>query len=345
MRLSSREYQHRVAPNLFAKGDVDVARFLAFVARLDPRVRLTTDSIRSSEFTRELLDTAGRAFGARGLKLRIRKYRDRLTCTFKAIALDRYVVRRARIMPAPAFRSKAVVKFEEGIYALHSAFSKQSTIPLPLGWQFARVSDWGRIFPGALEVSPRDEPLAVIAQRVIRRTHKMILEFVDIEAEAMLELGFLPGSEAPETADFSWKYRRKKGPFSPEAVVLMRQFSQALNQSEWADLDVHVRKALADAGASWSSQFAEIFSKAPAGAHAPLSESQIEDEENDLDDEDDQEEGSEPLPSDASVATGDGSVPTAPITEPGGFSDSEEPSEPDAETAAASPMKAGRTAK
>jgi hypothetical protein len=310
MFLSSREYQHRLAPRLFPKGDTDVSRFLAFAAGLDPRVRLTADSLRRSDFTRELLDTRDRTFGGRGLKLRLRKYSDRLTCTFKAIGLDRYAVRKARVRAADPFRSKAATKFEEGIYALHSAFSKQTTIPLPLGWQFGCVSDWARLFPSALEVVPAHaEPLVVTSQIVIRRTHKMILDFGETQAEAMLELGFSPASEIPETADFSWKYRHKKERFTPNAVTLMRRFSQALNQCTWADPDVHLRKALLDAGASSSSHFAERFVKPPARSeedNAVVATAQYS-------------------PTSTSTTTMDSVLPEAPVTEPEVFTSSAPP--------------------
>jgi hypothetical protein len=293
---------------------------LAFVAALHPRVRLSAESIRRSDFTRELLDTGNRSFAARGLKLRVRRHASRLMCTFKAIALDRYVVRRSRVAPAPAFRSKAVTKFEEGIYALHSAFSKQATVPMPLGWQFSHVSDWGRVFPGALEVSRPDEPLVIISKRAIRRTHKMVLEFEDISAEAMLELGFVPGSASPETADFSWKYRRKKGPFAPTTVLLMRRFSQALNQSSWADWDVHLRKALSDAGASWSSPLVDSALKSPGGTqllHAELRE-EPEEEEEEEDNDDSEESDADTSTADTAVVP-DAAIPDAAITEPDGF--------------------------
>jgi hypothetical protein len=259
MRLSSREYQHRLSPNLFANGNADVSRFLEFVSGLHPRVRLAAGATESTSFTRELLDTDEGSFSSRGLKLRLRKYQSRWMACYKAVALDRYLVKRARVETAPEYALDAVTKFEEGIYALHSAFSTQTSVPVPVGWGFERVADWSRIFPGAREIAPDDKPLHVTARRVIQKTHKVQLDFEGFVADAMLEVGFEPGSLVPETADFSWKYRRKKGRFLTGPISLMRAFSQALNQSTWADPDVHLRKALTDAGATWSSEVLEGF--------------------------------------------------------------------------------------
>jgi hypothetical protein len=124
----------------------------------------------------------------------------------------------------------------------------------------------------------------------------MILDFGDTVAEAMLEIGFLPGAQIPETADFSWKLRRKKGRFPPTAVALMRRFSQALNRSSWADLNIHLRKALVDAGASWASPLVEGLNRSSASAHS----------------------ASVAVPAREAEALGDLPVPEAATTEPGG---------------------------
>jgi hypothetical protein len=207
------------------------------------RVRLRTNGMRYTSFARELHDTEGRAFRGHGLKLRTRAYEDRVSCTYKAVGLGRYAVVGAAIDST----QKAKVKFEEGIYSFHSAFSKQATVAEPPGTTFLTVGDWARLFPAAAEIAPSSEPLWVTARSEVRRIHKLVLDFAGTRAEAMLEICHSNDAETPNKVEFSWKYRAKRERFEPSAVALMRMFAQALNQSMWADPSVHLNKALSDA--------------------------------------------------------------------------------------------------
>jgi hypothetical protein len=268
MHLHSREYQHRLKPESFADIHVAVQDFLKWLGSVHPKVHVNTRKLKYSSFTRDLLDTPSGAFTAKGLKLRVRRYDTKIACCYKAVALDRYVAKAADVEASAQYAADAVTKYEEGIYALHSAFSKQTTLSIAPGWRFDHVSDWISIFPGAGAISSGTEPLTVTNRVHTHRFHKIVLEFANEPVEAMLEIGFAPDSTTPQSADFSWKYRRTHGKFLPEFVSLMREFSKTLNNSDWADLSVHLKKALVNAGASWSAEFFQGMSQRAAGSSA-----------------------------------------------------------------------------
>lgn len=240
MHVSSREYQVRLRKELFGRGERD-SEFLDYLAGLDKRVRLRTEPLRRSSFVRELLDTAGRTFGASSLRLRTRSYADRVKATYKAIGPDRYVVARAAI---ESMHPSAKVKLEEGIYAFHSEFSKQATVTETVGTRFRTVGDWARIFPSASQVAPESEPLVITARADVLRSHKLELDFGSTTTEAMLEVYHSNDPGTPDKVEFSWKCRSKCERFQPEPLELMRAFHRRLNQSRWADPSAHRDKAM-----------------------------------------------------------------------------------------------------
>ena len=242
--VESREYQVRLDPELFVRGDADVFQFLTYAARADPWVRLSTKKLRHTTFARELLDTEDRDFASHGFKLRVRTFAEHLACTFKLVDLDRYVVSAAEISSTD---ENARRKFEEGIYAFHTGFSKQVTSRQPLGTKFSRVADWGRVFPDAFRIAHPDQKLVAHVHGDVQRIHRLRLQFADVRVAAMLELCYADLAGTPIKVDFSWKYRQKRERYDPRVSRQMRAFMQGLNQSSWAVPREHLEKARTDA--------------------------------------------------------------------------------------------------
>jgi hypothetical protein len=257
VQVDSREYQSRLRADRFHQGEQSIRAFVAFLGTIDMGTKPIVGEHRRVVFERCLLDTENEAFGRAGIKIRTRVYQDRMSCTFKAIDADRYVVAEA---PVESVDRKAKTKLEEGIYAFHSTYSRQTTSRQPLGTKFPRVADWALLFPGAARIARLGSRLVPTSKRtIVTRVGNLALDFAGHRVEASLEIGRLDGSEgasgsgadssdAPiEKIEFSWKDRHSKERYRPEVARHMRRFMQALNLSDWVDLDIHLDKARSDA--------------------------------------------------------------------------------------------------
>jgi hypothetical protein len=244
--VDSREYQSRLRVERFQRGERDLRELFAFLGALDPEVHLVAGAPRRVVFERKLFDTDARDFAAAGMKLRTRTYADRTSCTFKAISTDRYV---AAAAPVESVDLEARTKLEEGLYAFHSTFSRQTTSRQPLGTTFARVADWARLFPGAAKFARLGARLVPASERtVVTRIAELELDFVGRRVEASIEIGRRETQEgAIEKAELSWKDRHPRERFHGELSKRMRRFMQRLNASEWVDLEAHLEKARIDA--------------------------------------------------------------------------------------------------
>jgi len=246
VQVDSREYQSRLRADRFQAGEQSIASFVAFLGSIDPTVTPVVGEHRRVVFERGLFDTEDEAFGRAGIKIRTRIYPDRVSCTFKAIDADRYVVAEA---PVESVDRKAKTKLEEGIYAFHATFSRQTTSRQPLGTTFPRVADWALLFPGAARIARLGARLLPTSKRtIVTRVGNLALDFAGHPVEASLEIGRLETLDGPiEKIEFSWKDRHSKERYQPEVARHMRRYMQALNLSEWVDLDIHLDKARSDA--------------------------------------------------------------------------------------------------
>jgi hypothetical protein len=244
--VDSREYQSRLRVERFRRGERDVRELVSFLDTLDPEVRLVEGERRRVVFERKLFDTEARDFATAGLKLRTRTYGDRTSCTFKAVHTDRYVAAGAHV---ESIDVDARTKFEEGLYAFHSSFSKQTTTQQPLGATFARVADWARLFPGAIRYARLGARLAIAAPRtIVTRVCDLELDFVGKRVDASIEIGRIETQDGEiAKVELSWKDRHPRERYSGDLSKRMRHFMQAINASEWVDLDAHLEKARADA--------------------------------------------------------------------------------------------------
>ena len=258
MQVDSREYQSRLRADRFADGERSIESFLEFLATVDPDVQPFTGAHRRVVFERQLFDTEDGAFARAGIKIRTRRYADRVSCTFKAIDPDRYVVAEA---PVESVDRKAKTKLEEGIYAFHSTYSRQTTSRQPLGSEFPRVVDWAQVFPGAARFARLGARLVPTSKRtVVTRVGNLELDFAGHRVEASLEVGRVGSVEGEiEKIEFSWKDREKRERYRSENAKSMRRFMQALNHSDWVDSSIHLEKARTDA----RSELRRLASQAP----------------------------------------------------------------------------------
>jgi hypothetical protein len=266
VRIGSREYQARLQPDRFVPGETDLGGFLRFLGRLDPAVRIDDREAEAIWFTRELWDTPHRQFHAQGYKLRTRAHAGFVACTFKAIGLDRYTIANA---PVHSGDETAKEKFEEGIYAFHASFSKQTTTKQPLPLRLIAVKDWARMFPGALEIASWHDPLYCVGRARVERVRGLRLDFAGTTVNGMLEIHYSPSADVPEKVEFSWKHRSKRERYAPEVARSMRSFLQALNHSDWGDTSAHLKKALADGAGHGRSPLGAETGREPAADESP----------------------------------------------------------------------------
>jgi hypothetical protein len=201
------------------------------------------------QFEEFFFDTAGHDFAAQQIRLRVRVFSDRIICTHKAIARDRYCLKTMRV---DCSAKDATTKFEEDIYGYHSMFAWEMACSQPLQKSFATVGDWAELYEGTEDVCARDRPLLAAPSRFFYQVAKIEIHFdgykdnKNYKAPATLELKYDDsGRKKLLAVEFAWKHIEPGEDFAPSHVRRMRQFFAALYRSPWADTSSDLAKCQA----------------------------------------------------------------------------------------------------
>ncbi|OAI50196.1 hypothetical protein AYO44_05865 [Planctomycetaceae bacterium SCGC AG-212-F19] len=249
MKLDSREYQCQLDRLRFPDRRTGIQAFFAFVRDFDPHVTLHTNKRKDTEFEEYFFDTAGGDIAEHQVHLRVRVFLDHISCTHKAIARDRYCLKKMRV---GCSAKDATIKLEEDIYGYHSMFAWEMTCNQPLGKRFATVGDWAKLFAGTEDVCPTDMPLVAGSSRFFYQVAQIEIHFDEHKknkkhkAPATLELKYDDaGHQKLLAVEFAWKHIESAEEFAANQVRRMRQFFAALYRSPWADASSDLAKCQA----------------------------------------------------------------------------------------------------
>lgn len=249
MKLDSREFQCQLDGLRFPDRPAGIQAFFSFVKDFDPHVSLRTNKRKDLQFEEFFFDTAGGDFAAQQIHLRMRVYSDRITCTHKASARDRYWLKKTRV---GCSAKDATTKLEEDIYGYHSMFAWQMTCSQPLRKRFSTVGDWAELFVGTEDVCAIDRPLVAAPSRFFYQVAKIEIHFDGHKANkkhkapATLELKYDDSEHKKLLAvEFSWKHIEPGEDFAPFHVRRMRHFFAALYRSPWTDSSSDLAKCQA----------------------------------------------------------------------------------------------------
>ncbi|MGI8499676.1 MAG: hypothetical protein ACR2LR_00840 [Hassallia sp.] len=247
MKVNSREYQCRLNPALFEREELQIKKFFTSLSKCTPNVKIIDKSIKRVNFHRFFYDTETDNFADTNIKLRVRVYDNFISFTYKVIAADRYYVQQ---VPIDCSDTKAKTKLEEGIYAHHSMFSKQTTSRQNKQTNLTTIEEWCELFQGATNISPRQKAVLIASPiSFITKLADISLNFNGEEIKASLELRYVDAEKtALDKVEFSWKHRNNNENYNSHTVILMRQFFQTINKSEWVDASIHFSKCQLDAG-------------------------------------------------------------------------------------------------
>ena len=250
MKVDSREFQCQLERLRFADRPSGTQGFFAFVTDFDPHVSVTTNNRKDFQFEEYFFDTAGGDFAARQVHLRVRVFSDRIDCTHKAIARDRYWLKK---MQVGCSATNARTKLEEDIYGHHSMFAWETVCSQPLRTRFPTVGSWANLYAGTEGICPTDRPLVAAPSRFFYQVTNIEVHFEGrttrkkCKAPATLEFKYAdPGHKKLVAAEFAWKHIRSGENFAPYYVRRMRHFFAALYRSPWADLSSDLIKCQAE---------------------------------------------------------------------------------------------------
>jgi hypothetical protein len=239
MKLNSREFQCQLAGLRFPDRPSGIEALFSFVRDFDPHVSLHTNKRKDLKFEEFFLDTAGGDFAAQQIRLRVRVLSDRINCTHKAIARDRYWLKKLRV---GCSAKDATAKLEEDIYGYHSMFAWEMTCSQPLQKRFSTVGNWAELFEGTEDVCAIDRPLVAAPSRFFYQVAQIEIHFGGNKvhkrhrAPATLEFKYDDsGHQKLLAVEFAWKHIDPGEDFAPYHVQRMRHFFAALYRSPWAD--------------------------------------------------------------------------------------------------------------
>jgi hypothetical protein len=249
MKLDSREFQCQLNGLRFADRPSGIQAFFSFVTDFDPHVSLHTNKRKELKFEEFFFDTAGGDFAAQQIHLRVRVLSDRIICTHKAIARDRYWLKKMRV---DCSAKNAETKFEEDIYGYHSMFAWEMTCSQPLQKRFPTVGDWAELYEGTEDVCATDRPLVAAPSRFFYQVTNIEIHFdghnnhKKCKAPATLEFKYEDsGHKKLLAVEFAWKHIQPGENFAPYHVRRMRHFFAALYRSPWADSSSDLTKCQA----------------------------------------------------------------------------------------------------
>lgn len=246
MKVNSREYQCRLNPVLFKTEQLHIEKFFTYLSNSTSDVKLINKSIKIVNFHRFFYETETNSFADKNIKLRVRVYDNFKSFTYKIIGADRYYVQQ---IPIDCSDSKAKSKLEEGIYAHHSMFSKQTTSKQNQQINLTTIENWSELFKGAKNITLPKAVLIASPISYITKLADITLNFHGEEVKASLELRYIDAQKtALDKVEFSWKHRNNNENYNGKTVILMRKFFQTINQSEWVDASIHLSKCQLDAG-------------------------------------------------------------------------------------------------
>jgi len=249
MKLDSREFQCQLDGLRFQDRPSGIQAFFSFVRDFDPHVSLHTNKRKDLDFEEFFLDTAGGDFAAQQIHLRMRVFSDRILCTHKAIARDRYCLKTMRV---DCSAKDARTKLEEDIYAYHSMFAWEKACSQPLQKRFSTVGDWADLYEGTEDVCAIDRPLVAAPSRFFYQVAQIEIHFdgnkdnKKHKAPATLEFKYDDSGQKKLLAvEFAWKHIEPGEHFAPYHVRQMRHFFAALYRSPWADSSSDLAKCQA----------------------------------------------------------------------------------------------------
>ncbi len=249
MKVDSREFQCQLDGLRFPDRPAGVQAFFSFVGDFDPYVSLHATKRKDLQFEEFFVDTAGGDFAAQQIHLRVRVFSDRIICTHKAIARDRYWLKKLRVgCSAKEFTTKV----EEDIYGYHSMFAWELTCSQPLQKRFSTAGDWADLYEGTEAFCAIDKPLVAAPSRFFYQVAQLEMHFggrkgrKKHKAPATLELKYDDaGHKKLLAVEFAWKHIGPGEDFTPFYVRRMRHFFAALYQSPWATTTADLAKCQA----------------------------------------------------------------------------------------------------